>query len=342
MNYYYIGLDAHTKTSSFVVLDPKGQEVSRVKVETTEKNLLSVVRCLKNKPRKLVMEEMPLSQWLYLLFKKEGVEEVVVCNPLFLGKNCHSKTDYNDALHLANELRCGHISSVYHADDPFIKMRSLVSNYEDLNTSCVRAKNRYKSLFRSRGLRIIEGRSAFYKKKANLDLLKDPEDRFVAESLFKQIEVLTEQKEQFRRCFLEYKKKNVTIKNLTTIPGIDIIRSMAIASIVSNPYRFVNKHKFWSYCMLVKHKHISDGVVYRLRVRYGRKELKSVFIGAAESNLKTNSSLKRQYDELCSKGLDRRKAKKAIARKLAGIALSIMKKGGKYDDKRFEKLKSLK
>lgn len=341
MDYYYIGLDAHTKTSSFVVLDTKGQEVSKVKVETTEKNLLSVVRSFKNKPRKLVLEEMPLSQWLYLLFKKEGVEEVVVCNPVFLGKNRRSKTDYNDSLHLANELRCGHISSVYHADDPFIKMRSLVSNYEALNTNCVRAKNRYKSIFRSRGLR-IEGGLSFYKKKANLDLLEYSEDRFVAESLFKQIEDLTEQKKKFKKYFLDYKKKNITIKNLTTIPGIDIIRSMAIASIVSNPHRFVNKHKFWSYCMLVKHKCISDGVVYRTSARYGRKALKGVFIGAAESNLKTKSSLKKQYDELCSKGLDRRKARKAIARKLAGIALSIMKKEEKYDDKRFEKLKSLK
>ncbi|MCZ0931679.1 MAG: transposase [Oligoflexia bacterium] len=341
MDYYYIGLDAHIKTSSFVVLDTKGQEISKVKVETREKDLLSVVRGLKGKPRKLVLEEMPLSQWLYLLFKKEGVEEVVVCNPVFLGKNCRSKTDYNDALHLANELRCGHISSVYHADDPFIKMRSLVSNYEDLNTSCVRAKNRYKSIFRSRGLR-VKGGPSFYKKRANLDLLEYREDRFVTESLFKQIEDLTEQKEKFKRCFLEYKRKNITIKNLTTIPGIDIIRSMAIAGIVSNPHRFKNKHKFWSYCMLVKHKRISDGKVYGTRVRYVRKELKGVFIVAAESNLKTRSSLKRQYDELCSKGLDRRKSRKAIARKLAGIALSIMKKGGKYDDKRFEKLKSLK
>ena len=132
------------------------------------------------------------------------------------------------------------------------------------------------------------------------------------------------------------------IKNLTTIPGIDIIRSMAIASIVSNPYRFKNKHKFWSYCMLVKHKCISDDVVYRIKIRYGRMELKSVFIGAADSNLRTKSGLKRQYDELCSRGLDRRKARKAIARKLSSIALSIMKKGGKYDDKRFEKLRSLK
>ena len=117
---------------------------------------------------------------------------------------------------------------------------------------------------------------------------------------------------------------------------------MAIASIVSNPDRFKNKHKFWSYCMLVKQKCISDGVVYRTRTRYGRKELKAVFIGAAESNLRTKSGLKRQYDELCSRGLDGRRARKAIARKIAGIALSIMKKGGKYDDKRFEKLKSLK
>ncbi|MBK8202462.1 MAG: transposase [Bdellovibrionales bacterium] len=38
-----------------------------------------------------------------------------------------------------------------------------------------------------------------------------------------------------------------------TIPGISIIRANIIAAIVCQPARFENKHKFWGYCMLVRH-----------------------------------------------------------------------------------------
>ncbi|MDE0118789.1 MAG: hypothetical protein OXM55_02125 [Bdellovibrionales bacterium] len=62
-------------------------------------------------------------------------------------------------------------------------------------------------------------------------------------------------------------------------------------------------------------------------------------MGAAESNLKSNNSLKKYYDRLCVTGLDRKKAKKAVARRIAAICLQIMKKGVKYDDRYLEKIK---
>ncbi|MBK8201533.1 MAG: transposase [Bdellovibrionales bacterium] len=47
-----------------------------------------------------------------------------------------------------------------------------------------------------------------------------------------------------------------------TIPGISIIRANIIAAIVCQPARFENKHKFWGYCMLVRHIQISGGKIY--------------------------------------------------------------------------------
>lgn len=334
---HYIGLDAHSKTSTFVVLDTKGQEVTKVQVETTEKNLISVIRSIQG-TKKLVFEEMNLSQWLYLLLKDE-VDELIVCNPYYLGKKRQSKNDYNDARHLAGELRCGHITPVYHDDNPLIKMRVLISSYEDINRNCTSFKNRYKAIFRSRGVNTNRGRK-FYIQREVIDELKEPEDHFVAKTLFKQIEVFEAQKLKFKEYFLDYKKNNPVVKNLTSIPGINAIRAVSIASIVCSPHRFVNKHKFWSYSMLVRHKEVSDGIVYRSVTRYG-KDLKGIFLGAAESNLKTNSGLKKQYDQMCSKGLDRRKAKKAMARRIAAIALQVMKKGVKYDDKYLEKQRKI-
>lgn len=80
---HYIGLDAHTKTSTFSILNANGREIGKTQVPTTEKNLISVIRSVKG-PKKLVFEEMHLSQWLYVTLKDE-VDELVVCN-LYYGQ----------------------------------------------------------------------------------------------------------------------------------------------------------------------------------------------------------------------------------------------------------------
>jgi len=113
----YIGLDAHSKTCTFVVLNNAGHEMRRAKVETSEKNILGFLSTLKGK-KKLVFEESSISQWLYILLK-DHLDKLVVCNPYYLAKKQGAKTDYRDALHLANELRCNHVTPVFHEENDF-------------------------------------------------------------------------------------------------------------------------------------------------------------------------------------------------------------------------------
>src|SRR5579862_83434 len=108
----YIGLDAHSSTCTFISMDKPGKIIDEAKVTTTEKNLLNYIRSQKGK-KFLVFEESGMSKWLYALFKIE-VDELTVCHPGFLGKRQGAKFDRKDAIHLANELRCGHIVPVYH------------------------------------------------------------------------------------------------------------------------------------------------------------------------------------------------------------------------------------
>ena len=85
--------------------------------------------------------------------------------------------------------------------------------------------------------------------------------------------------------------------------------------------------------MLVKHKEFSDNKQYRIKTKYGRKDLKDAFIGAAESVLRTDSGLRKEYDRVHERTGCTKKAKKHIARKIASIALQVMKKGVPYDEK---------
>ena len=77
---------------------------------------------------------------------------------------------------------------------------------------------------------------------------------------------------------------------------------------------------------------VSDGRIYSSRQPRGRVELKGVFMGAATSILIGDSGLRRYYDRLRTKGVCHNDAKRAVARRVAAIALMVMKTGKKYDD----------
>lgn len=149
------------------------------------------------------------------------------------------------------------------------------------------------------------------------------------------MDLLEKKKKTYIKLF-EKKAKNKTIKNLMTIPGISTVRGIIIASIVCQPDRFPNKHHFWGYCMLTRYLDTSDGKIYAKRRIYGRKELKSAFIGAAETTLRTTSSLRRHYDSLRKEGLRHLDARRSLARKIASIALSCLKHNTKYNDDKHE------
>ncbi|NOT79965.1 MAG: transposase [Bacteriovoracaceae bacterium] len=51
-----------------------------------------------------------------------------------------AKTDFRDAIHLANELRCGHLREVFHDDSHWAQLRTSVSGYLDIVQEIVRFK----------------------------------------------------------------------------------------------------------------------------------------------------------------------------------------------------------
>lgn len=335
---YYIGLDAHCKTSTFAVVDHQGQCVLRETVHTTEKSLSHVIHKIQGE-RYLTFEESTISQWLYLQLR-EHVDELTVCNPVYVAKKPGAKTDFRDALHLAQELRTGHLQPVFHDASHWIQLRVSVSGYLDLVEEIIRFKNRLKSVFRAEALATDE--NSFYGNQKRADELKNPSAKFVAENLFNQIEFLEEEKLKFRKLFEKNRRQYKPIRNLMTIPGISLIRANIISALVCQPNRFENKHKFWGYCMLVRHIQQSGGRIYGNKRVFGRRELRNVFVGAAETAIRTETRLRDHYDALRAKGVKHKEAKLSLARSIASISLCLLKNNDAYNDNYDEYLKERK
>lgn len=84
--------------------------------------------------------------------------------------------------------------------------------------------------------------------------------------------------------------------------------------------------------MLVRHIQMSGGKVYGNKRVHGRKELRDIFLGAAESALRTETSLRTYYDALRSRGVAHKDSKIAVARKIAGICLCLLKNNDTFKD----------
>jgi len=87
---------------------------------------------------------------------------------------------------------------------------------------------------------------------------------------------------------------------------------------------------------------MSGGKIYGNRRVHGRKELRDVFLGAAENALRGESSLRGYYDAQRAKGLAHREAKLALARKIAGLSLALLKNNdtfkNDFDHQQMEKV----
>ena len=324
---YHIGMDAHSKSSTFTVMDNRGKVMKRATVATSEKELLGFVRSIKGH-KALTFEETMLSQWLYVLLKKE-VDELIVCDPK-PNKRVGPKTDKIDALELADLLRVGRLNPVYHTCDERAELRTLVSGYNDLVQEIVRTKNRYSALFRQSAIRISG--TKVYSDPELLKVLPTKAQQFVAGPLLQQIKLLEEQKGEYKKKFEQNLRRYKEMRLIKSIPGFGTTFANQIVGIIISPWRFDTKYKFFSYAMLIKHRQMSDGVSYGNRKVFGNLQLKTIFKMATNSVIHSENAFGRKYERMLAKGCTKKAARNAVTRALAATVLGVWKSGKKYND----------
>jgi len=328
----YIGMDAHSETSTFVVLNGNGKVVKKEQILTTEEKIVGFIRGLKGR-KELVVEELHLSQWLYG-FLVDEVDHLVICSPIHLPKKRGPKNDLEDALNLAKYLKAGDILvSVYHDVSPEMELRVLVSGYGQVTRSLVKVKNMLNAILKRQA--IITGRSQrVYKSTKISDLFDNPHKKYVWNDLQQQLIFLTERKKYYMEIFRGNLKLIKGVRLLHSIPGIgDVFANQLMAAIVT-PERFSNKYKFFSYCKIVKYIDVSDGKIYGRRNSFGRSDLKSIFETATMMAIKGSSAIAEYHDYHLALGKPRKAARNAVRRKLASIALAVLKSGCPYNDEK--------
>jgi hypothetical protein len=144
----YIGMDVHKEATTVAVMNAAGKLLMESILETKAVTIVQVLEGLRGELH-VTFEEGTWAAWLYDLLKPY-VTKVVVCDPR---KNAllkaGNKSDRIDARKLAELLRAGLLSAVYHGETGLRTLKESSRSYLTISKDLTRTMNRLKALYRS-------------------------------------------------------------------------------------------------------------------------------------------------------------------------------------------------
>src|SRR5437660_8685599 len=195
----YIGMDVHRDTISVAVLDESGRLTMQSVLATRAGTVLDFIHGVRGTLH-VTFEEGTHSAWLYDVLVGR-VAKLVVCNPR---KNAllksGSKSDAIDARKLAELLRAGMLSAVYHGETSALEVQHLMRSYAMLTEDTTRVMRRSKAVFRGQAV-ICTGKKLYGKKHRARYLAELGEGglRRRAECLYRELDALPPLRRQARR-----------------------------------------------------------------------------------------------------------------------------------------------
>ena len=343
MSDYYVGLDVHKASICIGVLNADGKSVMESVVETSAATVLDFLKGLRGHVE-VTFEEGTHAAWLYDVLKPTKAK-VIVCNPRKNQLlNDGNKSDKVDARKLAQLLRAGLVSPVYHGEHGVRDLKELVRSYEYLVEDSTRVMNRIKALYRSRAI-ACAGTNVYKSQQRETWLAKLPEAgvRARASRLYSELDHLTSLRREARQAMLVECRRHAASQILHQVPTLGTVRIAQLIAAVATPHRFRSKRQFWSYCGLAvrtrssaDHHFVSGGIRRAAKATTRgltpdhNRTLKYVFKSAALTASRYEP-FKSWYAELLARGLRPELARVTVARKIAAITLAVWKKGEAFD-----------
>jgi transposase len=344
---YFIGLDVHSTFCQGGYIDHSGAERLEWRSATSIPALLEVIEKVP-RPRGLVIEEGPLSDWLHRHLSPH-VDEMVVCDPrrnALIAKE-GEKSDPLDWRKLAGLYRGGYVKAVHHSGS---LERSLFKQHVQLYHERVshRVKEALKIIWRLRGLGIFIYEKHLIDEELREQTLEQlPEDKILRRDidlLLSGYDLARTQCSEFRRSLIELSRKHAIIRAFRDLPGIDWIRAATFFVYVDTPFRFRSKQKLWKYMGIgLEQRQSGEGFVRLQTPRRFSFPLKNVILGAARSAIasKKNNVFADQYQRWLNEGLSPRMAHRNVARSLATVMWGMWKSGSVFDPGQISKTPAL-
>ncbi len=331
----FVGLDISMEDTSVCVVNQLGQVTYEGVVATKPEAIAKVLRAKGALAIKILFETGALSNWLWHALNDAGFP--VVCVD---ARHTHkalsmrmNKSDKNDARGLADIARIGWYREVSVKSANNQLLRSLLSARTKLVSLRRNLDNQIRGLCKGLGILFGKAGSVSLAKKVEAKLADAVELRPIIGPLILAQKCMSEQIESFDRQVLAIAKADETACRLMTVPGVGPMTALSFMATVDDPRRFKSSADVGAYFGLTPRRYQSGEIDRTGRISKWGDSLSRCCLYEAATVLLTvvrrGSALKRWGAKLV-KRIGQKKARVAVARKLATILHAIWSDGTEF------------
>jgi len=328
----YCGIDFHKNTSTLCMLYPDGEEAEPI---TTIKTSL-LVRFLANRKHwKIGIEATGGVNHLVEQLKVQHEEVVIINSNKFRGIGIGGKkTDERDARALAEALRLSFVPEVHHRSKYSRQIKSLLTTREHIVQARVDSMNHVRGTLREYGITMPAGAENFYEQaRAKIDLVDCVGIRDSLVLVLENVVRYLAQEKAVEDKVKELTKNDERVARLQTIPGVGIITTLMMISVIDDIGRFPNAKEFASYLGLIPSVHASANMrMMGAITRSGSEMLRRYLVHGARAWMRYSpkNDKNRIWAEKVKERRGMNKATVALAHRMARICFALLRDGSQY------------
>lgn len=333
---FYAGIDVSLNGCALCVVDERGGIVKEAKVASEPEALVSFFGSLPERPVRIGLEAGPLSQWLYAGLRKAGFEAVLMetrqVKDAF--KSRPVKTDRKDARGLAQLVRMGWYRSVHCKSPEAQEARALLTARAALRTKRHDLEMCVRGILRGFGLKV--GKTTPRTFAARVRELSEGNETLgeCIEALLAARETLDIQFKALDRRLAQTARTDVRARLLMSAPGVGPLVALSFASAIDGPERFRSSRSVGAYFGLTQKQYQSGETDRMGRIsKCGDHEVRAALYEAAHVILTrpVKGGAIKSWAMRLARRAGMRKAKVALARKLAVILHRMLQDGTPFD-----------
>jgi len=326
----YVGLDVHSRQSTFCVLDQNGKKVLTRTIQGSWGDLIRALTEIET-PFAICFEASTGYGFLFDHLRKIA-SSVQVAHPgqLRLIFRSKRKNDRVDAEKLAKLLFLGEVPQVFVPSENIRAWRAMIEHRQRLIRERTRVKNQIRALLRTHGISGVKGLWT------DSGLCKLKERKMPSEFYELQKDILVERFFDISRMVKRVEKalngkgrKNPGVQLLQTIPGVGVRTAEAVVAYIDKPDRFARTKSIGRYFGLVP---CQDSSASKNRLGHitgdGPSTVRALLAEAAWQGIRRSKHIRSVFERLQRDDPERKKiALVATAHYLLRVMLTMLKTG---------------
>ena len=337
----FAALDVSQEETAVCAVDADGMIMAEGKVPTCPDAIAAWFAQWPGVIERVGMETGPLAVWLWNALSAKGVPIVCLDARHAHGvlKMMPNKTDRQDARGLAQIVRTGWFKEVQIKSHGAYAVRALLSARATLVSIRVRLENEMRGLLKTFGVMFGKRVGGFARRAEEIiagEFAVAPELRPVFEALVAARRAILERIRALDARLRAAARRSHIVRLFMTAPGVGPVTALAVAAAFDDTARFRRSSSVGAYLGLTPKRHESGEVSYSGRVsKRGDKMTRTYLFEAANAVMtrKIGGSRLRDWARGVAARTGPRKARVALARKLAVILHAMWRTGASFEDR---------